>query len=270
VRIEHGSSWDAPQQFVMALNGHLQFIPRFVEQKRIPAPAPWNVWLRPKDGELDQQVCAAYIARLRDLADQWIETGREKAGEGESPRERKLNDQMYEILNGWASRNQPDLAFDDRGKTVVWMPACKMDFSSPLEAALEDAVRFFASFLDSPYRYQLCKCRSCGKYYFTQRKPHGFIKYGTYCEKHRHTASAERANDRKRAPERQRKLELAKKFWRKWPKRITDQGGQAQWVAGQVNNNLKHDETPIKRHWVTRYQAEIQRVSDSATLLTTG
>jgi len=241
----------------MALNGHLPFIPRFVEQKRVPAPAPLNFWLRPKDEDLDRQVCASYVSRLRDLADQWIETGRGEA-DGESPNERKLPFELHEVLNGWASRNRPDMDLDQFGNTVVWMPACKKDFSSVLDAALEDAIRFFARFLDSPLRYQLCKCRSCGEYYCTRRIPRGFIKYGTYCEKHRHIASAKRANERMRVPERHRKLELAKRAWAKLPKRIKDEGAQALWVAEQVNKDLKYDETLIKRHWVTRYKNEIQ------------
>jgi hypothetical protein len=214
--------------------------------------------LRPKDEALDQQVCDAYIARLRQLTDQWIETARDTVGEGESPLDRKLSGPLHKVLSDWASRNRPDISFDRSGNTVVLMPACKMNFSSPLEAALEDAVRFFARFLESPLRYQLCNCRSCGEYYCTQRLPRGVIKYGTYCEKHRHIASAKRANERTRVPEHARKIELAKKVWSKWPKRITDEGGQAQWIAEQVNKNLQYDETPIKRNWVTRYRAAIQ------------
>jgi hypothetical protein len=257
VRIDQGFSPDAPLHFLMALNDSPFIIPSFVSSKRVPGPPPLNFSLRSKDEALEQEASEAYIDHLRRLADEWIDSGKSRSGEGENPVERRLTPNLRELLDGWASRNKPFIGFKPSGDIVLFMPACKMDFSSPLEAARNEAVRLFATFMDSPHRSRLCKCRRCNVYYYTQRQPRGYIKNGTYCPKHRNSASANRSNLRRRIPERKRKLNLASRCWGRWPKRLTDAGTQAQWVAETVNEKLDRYCTPISRNWVTRNRAEI-------------
>src|SRR5258708_17567775 len=188
MNIDTGFTWDAPWQFLMALNESYMFIPAgLTQQVRVPEPPPLNYSLRPKDKALDQEARQAYVAQLRHLADEWINTGRH--GNVESPLERKLNRNLMRTLNTWAAENRPDISFNDAGETVLLMPSTKIDYNAPIAAAKNAAV-LFAVFLDSPFRYRLFKCLRCNAYYYTQRQPRGPIKYGTYCSLHRNAASA--------------------------------------------------------------------------------
>jgi len=233
------------------------FIPNgMTELTRVPAPPPLNYWLRPKDEALDQKARKAYVAHLRSLADAWINTGRH--GSVESPLDRKLSRSLRQTLGAWAAGNRPDITFDDSGETVLLMPVTKIDYRSPIAAAENAAVLLFGVFLDSPFRSRLFKCLRCEAYYYTERQPRGPIKHGAYCPLHRHAASANRSNERKRLPEREQKLDLAAQCWNRWPKRITDEGQQAEWVSAEVNRGLGRDCSEIKRNWVTRHRTTIQ------------
>lgn len=256
MRLDDSFPPDAPWHFLMALNDSYMFIPRLTELVRVPEPPPLNYSLRPKDEALDQETRKAYVAHLRDLADEWINTGRR--GDVEIPLARKLNLHLRRTLGAWAAENRPDITFDASGNTVVLMPGTKIDYKSPVAAAKNAAVLLFGVFLDSPFRYRLFKCLRCNAYYYTERQPRGPIKHGTYCPEHRHAASARRSNEQRRGAERERKLDLAAQCWNRWPKRMREQGEQAQWVAAEVNRRLDRNCTEIKRNWATRHRAAIE------------
>jgi hypothetical protein len=242
---------DDPQWFLMALNGASTFFPPFVARER---------------------VIDAFLTHLRLLADEWIATARDADGVAEEPCNRRLTRGLKRRLSFWAAANKPDFFFDTSGELVLLLPVCKLNFKGegvliePREAAEQEAVRRFVFFLDSPYRYRLCKCLSCGEYYYTERQPQdgpkGLIKYGTYCPRHRHVASAKRANEQRRGPAQERRLEIAAKWWGRWPNEVDgDPGKQAEWVARKVNAEANPQWTPIARNWVTRHRAEIERRS---------
>lgn len=255
MRVDYSFTPDAPWQFLMALNASYMFIPQLTELERIPAPPPLNYSWRPKDNALDQEVREACVSHLRRLADEWINSGR--WGDVDSPLERELNSELRWILNVWAGANKPDITFDKSGNTVLQMPPIEIDYKSPVAAAKNAAVLLFGVFLDTPFRSRLFKCQQCKIYYYTERKPRGPIKYGTYCSLHRHAASARRSNEQRRGPEHERKLDLAAQCWKRWPKRMTDKGQQAEWVAAEVNRRLDRVYSEIKRNWVTRNRAAI-------------
>jgi len=251
---------DDAWQFLMALNESPMFIPAgLTELKLVPAPPPLNYSWRPKDKALDQEARQAYVAHLRYLADEWIKTGRR--GDVESPLERMLKGNLRRTLSAWAAENRPDITFDVSGRTVLRMPVTRIDYNSPVAAAENAAVLLFRGFLDSPFRYRLFKCRRCNAYYYTERQPRGSIKYGTYCPLHRHAASANRSNEKRRAPEHEQKLDLAARCWNRWQKDMTDEGRRAEWVATTVNRKLDRNCTEIKRNWVTRHKSEIEKRS---------
>jgi hypothetical protein len=91
------------------------------------------------------------------------------------------------------------------------------------------------------------------------------IKYGTYCPLHRNAASANRSNQQKRVPEHERKLGLAAQWWNRWPKRMIDKGEQAEWIAAKVKRGLDSNSTEIKRNWVTRNRAAIEKRDDATS-----
>lgn len=272
MRLEAGFASDFPHWFLAALNARPIFIPTFVAQERIPAPPPLEFRLVPKDDALHRRSQEAFLARLRGLAEKWIETGREAPGEGEDPTKRKLDGELWHVVNDWWVRNPPDVLAASSGEPTLSMPHFKVNFTgsgvplNPVESAGEEAVRWFAWFLALPHRYRLCRCRSCGEYYYTQRKPKGRIEFGTYCARHRHRASATRSNELSRGPAHERRLEVASKCWGQWPKRIgEDEGRQAQWIARKVNDTVSPKWTRISRNWVTLHRAEIERRSRALT-----
>lgn len=255
---------DTAQHFLMALRGNYMFVPTFAEQERVPAPPPLNFYIRPKDKALDQETRGTFLSHLRKLTDGWIETGR-GTGDGDEPSKRKLTMAIKRVLNKWASGNKPDIGFEESGEWVLRLPVCKTNFTGegmhlePVDAAKQEAVRRFAEFLDSPYRYRLCKCRVCDEYYYTQRQPKGFIKYGTHCPRHRHSVSARRSYDAKQGPAQEEKLEVAARHWGTWPKDLErDEVRQAQWIANKVSEGVSSKWTPVKRNWVTLHRTEIE------------
>lgn len=264
MRLEPGFERDAPYQVLMALNWAPTLIPVFAEQIRIPAPPPLNFSLRPKNAELHKATQEAFVKELRSLVDAWIETGRDPSGFGEEPRGRKLLGNLRQTVNGWWARNRPDVLAGESGEPEILMPVHKINFTgnglliNPLDAVREEAIRWFAWFLNFPHRYRLCKCRLCEEYYLTQREPRGRIEYGTYCARHRHQASATRSYEAKHGPAVARRLDVAAKYWGKWPKAVGgDAGKRAQWVATKVNIELPKW-TPIRRNWVTLHHREIE------------
>lgn len=251
---------DTSQAFLTLLNGqYVRFIPGFVEQEVVPGPQS-GFRLRPKDASLDQAVREVYVNRLRALVDAWIETGRTDAAD--EPSQRKLTRELKLTLWKWGERNPPELGFEDSGETVVYLPAPRINYGSPLATALNNAIQFFARFLDSPYRFRLFKCQRCAVYYFSKREPRSVIKFGTYCPAHRHQATAKRSNARRRDPERETKLQLAVETWLRAPEGLSDTKKLEQ-VVREVNAALRkskrlHRCGPIQRNFVTRHRAEIE------------
>jgi hypothetical protein len=195
-------------------------------------------------------------------------TGRDESGLGEAPTERKLTRALKRVLYDWTAGNGPRIDFEDSGEWVVTLPdSLKVNFlgegtrCTPLESAQQEAVRWFAKFLDSPLRYSLCKCRSCDEYYYTERTPRGRIEFGTYCPRHRQSASARRSYEARRAPAQDKRLSIAAAWWGKWPKSMTDEGQQARWIARKVNEGVSPKWTRIGRNWVTLHKSEIERRS---------
>lgn len=265
MRIDGGFSVDEHWRFLMALNA-LGAIPTFVELTRVAASPPLRFSLRPKDDRLHRQTQDVFVSHLRYLVDEWIKTGKDASGCGERPNERELTRTLKRTLNEWAAGNKPDIHFEDSGEGVILLPVRKVNFTgegiliTPVEAAKQEAVRRFVVFLDSSYRYQLCKCRSCSKYYYTQRKPRAYLEYGTYCAGDRHQASAARSNEQKRNPAQERRLKAAVEWWGKWPKYMkADPGKQADWIARNVNRSTRGERLPIARNWVTRHRSEIEQ-----------
>jgi hypothetical protein len=259
-----------PQAFLMTLNSSREFIQTLADMERSPAPPSLKFHLRVKDVALNQQLQDAFLSHLRYLVDEWIATGRDNFGQGEEPGKRKLapGTGLKRILSKWAAGNKPDIRFDASGELVVEMPVHKRNFTgegiplTPEEAAKQEAVRWFGGFLDSQYRYRLCKCRSCHVHYYTERQPKGRIEYGTYCARHRHTASAMRSYEANNGPAQKRRLEVAAQWWGRWPKKLEgNEDQQRVWIARKVNENVSPKWTRISRNWVTLHREEIERLS---------
>jgi hypothetical protein len=269
VRFEVGFTSDFPEELLLALNGSRAFMPNFAGLERTPAPPPLKFSLRVKDEALHRRSQEAFLSRLRGLADAWIETGREASGEGEDPNRRKLTRGLRRVVNEWWARNRPDVIAEYDGEPALSMPLFKVNFTGdgtplqPMDAASEEAVRWFSWFLNLPHRLRLCKCRSCSEYYYTGHRPKGRISYGTYCPTHRHRQTARRSNERRRVPIREQKLDIAARCWGTWPKTVRGDGRQAQWVAEKINEQIRKefDWAPVKRNWVTHHGAEIERRS---------
>jgi hypothetical protein len=242
------------------LQGTESFARGLTAMKRVPAPEPLKFSIIPANEEHDSRVAKFYICCLRALVDAWIESGRDREHEDhEDPCARHLTMPLQNALNHWAGERHPELSFQESGKPVLELPASRMrNDDAPFRAAWENALQYFAQFLDSPDRYLIAKCRNQAcTYYYAQRMPRGPLKYGTYCPAHRQQASAARSVYRSRSDLKKTRLKIARSLWGKWPPSAKSEKQQRSWLVEKLNEKQDPDNPPIKINWVTRNLEEI-------------
>jgi hypothetical protein len=214
--------------------------------------------LRYEDPFHAERVAKFHIFSLRTLADNWIESGRE--GMYEDVRKRHLSEPMMAALMQWSSTRQPELSFQWwDGSPSLYIPVGR-DYNPecPFRNAWDTAILLFARWLDSPYRYRIAKCRhpDC-TYYYMDRVPRGPLKYGTFCSAHRQSASANRAEYRKRDATHEGRIGIANSLWGAWPTECRTEKSQRLWLATEINRRQSKAYSPIKINWVTHHLNEI-------------
>jgi hypothetical protein len=140
---------------------------------------------------------------LRVPVDQWLRTGVNSYGR-ESPRSRQLRrEYAMQGFFQYIAMHPPAVRFEGRGLTVVIgeMPDMPAGWNEFFQNAATEAHRLFAGLMLSEWRFGLCKCRYCEKY-FLHPKPRASYVHGTFCcAAHGRHESAGRlsAKDRERA-----------------------------------------------------------------------
>jgi len=214
--------------------------------------------VRYKDPEHARRVAKFYVFCLRTVVDAWIESGRN--GLFENPLKRQLSEPLMNALIRWSSDHRTELSFKWwTGEPTLYIPACRQhDPENPFRNAWNDAIRLFAQFLDSPYRYRIAKCRSEGcTYFYTDRIPRGPLKFGTYCPAHRQIASAKRSVVRKRNAMQENRIKIAKQLWGRWPPEARTERTRLLWLTTELNGKQSKAFPTIKINWVTRHLKEI-------------
>jgi hypothetical protein len=205
-----------------------------------------------------QRVAKFHIFSLRTMVDNWIESGRE--GMYEDVLKRHLAFELLAALMHWSSTKRPELSFQwwDGSPSLYIQVGRDYNPERPFQNAWDTAILLFARLLDSPYRYRIAKCRFPGcTYYYMNRLPRGPFQYGTYCPRHRQSASATRAESRKRDATHENRVRIAHSLWDTWPPEYRTEKSRRVWLAAELNRKQSKAYKPIQLNWVSHHLNEI-------------
>lgn len=214
-----------------------------------------------------RKAAAAFNTRLRELVDEWIESGR-KDGIDE-PRKRTLRPGYGAFMAqvDWVRRNHPtpqvtptgEVYFDLHHSMSIDLPA---DPDDPIECMQRAAVGEFVRLMGSALKYQLAKCDLCLNYYL-RKKLRSYYKLGKYfCPGCRSAASATIRTKEKRTEEHARIVQGAAQALKRWS--TLSAGTQAKYKTenNYIAINLKKFGKTSK--WVTRNIDEIRANSQGS------
>lgn len=222
------------------------------------------------EAELDE---SAFTRRLRELVDEWLETGRRSDG-SESPGERDLfeaagalravekclAENPARLVHTWSVLGSgPNVSVQIGMRPVppshlFGYPAPPFNIFAPTVSAKittkpaprqrDTADRLFTDLILSDWQNSLCKCRyaHCGRYFLKEKLRRSYRR-GTFCgPKHQGHASATVYTNSFRTRAKPVLIEMA--AWLLFRKGITnsqwqDDNGQKLWLAGAVSKEIR-------------------------------
>lgn len=232
------------------------------------------------EGRVPSKECIV-ASRLRELVDEWLETGRAADGT-ESPLRRNLFQTILGIraVEKWAEKKPLELLLlPEISQVVVAVGAPQatpvtfpqsFDF---FQNAIDEADWLFTGLIVSGWKEHLCKCRYslCGGF-FTQKPRLKSCPHGTFCcREHRNRASAAKHTRQRRDEFTRGLIEFAGKYLRgrrvNSPQWQNDRRLKADLVVAlsryaldEANPKIKALRRVVKANWVTRHQLEIEEV----------
>ncbi len=275
-----GAQWDYPKILVTTLNG--QWDRAFLGWLAgIPHDRPSGIRTRGFRNASRQTKDAAikeFLLTLRQLVDQWLESGKDRVEFVEQPWSRNVfwfsdayQERIDRTLQKFMHRNPPPNEFSRDGRLArletvshLWLPkpaawpSSEPELDDTLSRARDYAIAEFYKFLESRCPQRLFKCDECGAYFVRARAPRKEtrIRRGAFCEKCKHKGGARRTVDsRKRRL--QEMIGWAADAWAKW-KPGNRFGNRTDWVVQKVNAKLSPNQKRIKVNWVSWHQTEIE------------
>jgi hypothetical protein len=264
--VSQDSLIESPPEYLLALLNKQFEAPSIGHQRRMPAPPPLNFTIVPADADLAAEANKRFVETLRNLIDQWLDSGRSRThGElWEAPLERNLGigtdrDGLWDVLRFWIAQDRFRLSFSNSGEIEMELP-CREDTGDEIADAKNDAIRHCAKLLQSRLRYRIAKCSKpqCGRYFYYDRMPKGVLKCGTLCPDHRsHGGTIRKYKQRK--VRRERLLTLAAEAWRKCKWNHAD---NYRWIANQVNKHLRPNEQRITKRFITENDETVKSLAE--------
>ena len=205
--------------------------------------------------------------RLRNLVDQWIETGKSADGVADTPQDRDVTkvlpgykQTLQQVLDEWLSRYPMRVITGKKGE--LWALDSQPPFSAEnhIVFAHEMAIYWFLHLLNSatPQRLARCSNRECGRYFTYPRTPKGTIQRGTFCKARSCQGAGSTLRKISSRDERTRELvELAASFWNSWQPTNRMGHNKAEWIAKKINSAQK--KKTITRKWVAQNTAAIEQ-----------
>jgi hypothetical protein len=208
------------------------------------------------------------IGTMRQLADLWIESG--KDGDTDTPSARNVEyrpkdgspsiadrfyalegtEARYPVIRRNGTQDTKSLSFGiDLEHSRMFGPE-----SAARRLGAKVAMHYFARLLDSPYSWNIARCDSCQSYFGYERAPAKTIKRGVRCPtcKPKGSAVSKKAvRDLKRSA----MVEAAAEAWDSWTKSNRNPD-RHEWVSRQVNKGCG---TSIQRKWVVQNEKSILR-----------
>jgi hypothetical protein len=214
-------------------------------------------------------------ARFRGLVDEWLATGRRMDG-SERPRSRNLSQTSaacFKVMS-YMDRYPARVALSPDGSElsvdIAEVSTLPLPGPNPYYDNGEEAIRLFVGVITSDWRWQLCKCVYCGKYFLHARTRQVYSKGTFCCRQHQSHAAAVSGTKARRMAAKSALIELAAgrllkaketgTDWMRNPKttaRLASQISRHIQIAG--NPTLKASTPVIKSNWVTRNRHAIER-----------
>jgi len=276
-----GAQWDYPKILVTTLNG--QWDRGFLGWLAgIPHDRPSGIrtpGFRNASRETRDAAISEFLHTLRQLVDQWLESGKDRVKFAEQPWSRNVfwvsdtyQERIDRRLQKFMDRNPPPNEFGRDGRLApletvshLWMPKpAAWPFPEPeledtLARARDHGIAEFQKFLGSSCPQRLFKCDGCGTYFVRTRTPkkETAIYHGAFCERCKHKGGARRTGT-SRNRRLQEMIGWAADAWVKWkPKKPFVE--RSDWVTEKVNAKLlRAGRDLIKVNWVSRHRAEIE------------
>ena len=212
-------------------------------------------------------------ATLRELFDEWIDTGLHANGE-EHPFERdpKQTTNAIGICDDFLKKNQYTtmlgsgahrISFPTVSAETMLSIAISGEFASP-EKWKEYAVQTFIEFLGTPRCLHFAKCRGCGQYFDLKKKPKKVYNGGWRCAKCQKDIAAERATlatMKARTILRFERHKLAAHAWAKWKEESAEPN--SNWILTQATADSPHSvkRLGLKANWITLHRDEIRKMA---------
>lgn len=190
-----------------------------------------------------RDAAAAYKSTLKDLVDEWIDSGKDPEDDLDFParRELKQGSKTFGAAIRWLETHAP--RFQIIGGEIVYdfsLPyrhSAAHPSAKPLDAVRDAAASEFVALLHSPMKRNLAKCDGCRKYYF-RKKPRSCYKGGKYfCTECKSLGSSKETKAAADTENKEITLQIAS-------------AARAKWEGLPLESRPKHGE--VKRYIVGR------------------
>lgn len=199
------------------------------------------------------------IETMREMADMWIESGRDRTNpDFDAPANRNVEDVLPGRAYSLALKidrsflmsypRYTEMRRDGSLQIVDRFPRFEPEHLKwGVKAALEDhgakwAAFYFSRLLNSPDSRRIARCDHCKAYFAYQRARLSTVKIGVSCPACKGKASMKRTKT-----SRAKRLDTAAKAWLEWnPRKAIE---QRQWVADRVSDTHA---TTLGRRWVSQ------------------
>jgi hypothetical protein len=221
----------------------------------------------PVDPDLEAEANNHFVATLRSLIDQWLESGR--SGIAEAPKKRKLvrgegAGEPWYVLHDWIAKHRILPILTESGEAVIALPSRWDSNSDPVGDAKNEGILYFFKMLQSTLRYRIAKCTKpyCGRYFCYERVPKDILECGALCPNHRSHGATIR-KDRQRKLRKQGLLRFAANAWpRSLLKFPDDHAARYRWVADQTNKRLGPHDQRITKRFITQNDEVIESMAE--------
>jgi hypothetical protein len=200
--------------------------------------------------------------RLRELVDEWIDTGRHKGG-AECPQDRHNDYKSRAARDALEHLHRfPIFGFLDNHWRLRLILGRHQEVTNGVSDGGLFAMECFLELMASDWRNTIVKCRreTCGRY-FQVRNPARTYKRGIYCRNCKQRLSAGEIMQQKRAKLHERRLRAAASALCEWVDKPAPQKRSQlkSYIVTHVNRRVPPEQITAK--WVTHNLKEIERTA---------
>jgi hypothetical protein len=206
---------------------------------------------------------------LRLSVDRWLRTGVSADGV-ESPQSRKLiREHAVHRFFQYFSEHPPLVRLGTQGLDLVIGPPAEplAERNELRHNAASEADSLFVRLMLSDWRYGLCKCRHCGRYFLNSKLRRSYAR-GTFCSpKHQSQASAIRRTTERRSKAQAALQRVAAEYLvrqgvttSEWRRDIQLKSQLAAEISLEMSKNrsLCSGRNRVRTNWISRHSEQIE------------